>query len=277
MKPFEQLMETAKFLQAKCQLTPRLGFILGSGLSSFGEMIEVKHRIAYADIPHFCPPTVEGHPGQLLIGFLEGVPVVAMQGRIHAYEGHSSEEVVFPVRTLALLGVQILTITNAAGGLLPKMKPGDFMIIKDQINLSGSNPLSGPNIAELGPRFVDMTDVFEKKLRGILKKSCLKIKARHHEGVYVGVPGPSYETAAEIKSFQKMGGGSVGMSTVAEVIAARHAGMRIVGMSCITNLGTGISKAKLSHDDVKETAAKVEKRFAAILKDFTRALKSELK
>lgn len=277
MKTHDRLLETAKYIKSKSKVEPKLGFVLGSGLSFFGSTIKVAHRFPYAELPNFCPPTVEGHPGELIIGHLEGVPVAALSGRLHAYEGHSFQDVVFPVRTLAVLGIQALCVTNAAGGLKATMKPGELMIIKDQINLTGQNPLVGPNVSELGPRFSDMTDVYDKNLRGLLKKSLVKAKVRHSEGVYIGVLGPSFETAAEIKFFAKVGGGAVGMSTVAEVIAARHAGVRIVGLSCITNLGTGLSKHKLSHHDVKETAEKVEKGFAAALTHFTKLVAPELK
>lgn len=277
MKIHDRLLETAGFIKSKSKIEPKVGFVLGSGLSFFGGTIDVAHRFPYAELPNFCPPTVEGHPGELILGHLEGVPVAALSGRLHAYEGHSFQDVVFPVRTLAMIGVQILCVTNAAGGLRATMKPGELMIIKDQINLTGQNPLAGPNVSELGPRFSDMTDVFDKKLRGLLKKSLVKSKVRHSEGVYIGVLGPSFETAAEIKYFAKIGGSAVGMSTVAEVIAARHAGMRIAGLSCITNLGTGLSKHKLSHHDVKETAEKVERGFAATLTHFTKQLASEIK
>lgn len=276
MKTYQQLQETVKFLKAGMKVQPKVGFVLGSGLAFFGDLLDVAHVWKFSEIPHFYPPTVEGHPGRLLIGHLEGVPVAVLQGRLHAYEGHSFQEVVYPVRTLKMLGVEILTVTNAAGGLMPKMKSGDFMLINDHINLTGDNPLLGPNVAELGPRFVDMTDLYDAKLRKLLKKSLTKNKARHHEGVYGGLLGPTFETAAEIKYLAKIGIGAVGMSTVAEVIAARHAGMRIAGLSCITNLGTGLSKHTLSHDDVKETAAKVEKSFAAVLRDFTKALAAEI-
>ena len=248
----------------------------GSGLSSFGNLVKTDAKIAFGDIPHFSPSTVEGHPGQLLLGHLEGVPVVVMQGRIHAYEGHSWQDVVFPIQVMAQLGAEALVVTNAAGGMMKKMKAGDLMIIKDHINLTGGNPLVGPNISELGVRFVDMTDPYEKKLRALLKKSLMKRKARHHEGVYVGLLGPTYETVSEVKHLQKIGGHAVGMSTVAEVIAARHAGLRVVGLSCITNLSTGLSKTKLTHDDVKETSARVEKTFCAVLSDFTQVLAAEL-
>lgn len=275
-KYYDRLTEAAKFLKSKCSVEPKAGFVLGSGLAFFGDMIEVAHQFKFGDIPGFCPTTVEGHPGQLLIGHLEGVPVAVLQGRLHAYEGHSFADVVFPIRTLAMLGVKILTVTNASGGLNAKRKPGDLMLIRDHINLTGSNPLLGPNLAELGPRFPDMTELYDRKLSALLKKALVRRKARHYEGVYCGVLGPSYETAAEIRYLQKIGGGAVGMSTVAEVIAARHSGLRVAGLSCITNLGTGLSKTKLSHSDVKAEAEKVEKTFAEVLKEYTRSLKSEL-
>jgi purine-nucleoside phosphorylase len=276
MKPYDRLLETSKFLKSTCKVEPKLGFILGSGLSSFAKMIDVAQAWKFGEIPNFFPPSVEGHAGELLVGHLEGVPVAVLAGRLHAYEGHSFQNVVFPVRTMALLGVKTLVVTNASGGLNPKMKPGDFMIIKDHINLTGNNPLIGTNIAELGPRFVDMTDLYDTTLRKQLKKALTKYKVKHHEGIYGGLLGPTFETAAEIKYLQKIGCSAVGMSTVSEVIAARHAGLKIVGLACITNLGTGLSKHKLSHDDVKENATRVEKNFASVLKEFTRSVKSDL-
>lgn len=272
----EQLVESAKFLSAP-KIKPKVGFVLGSGLSFFGRSIDVSAQWSFAEIPHFCPPSVTGHPGQLLFGRLSGVPVAVLQGRLHAYEGHSFQDVVFPVRLLSQLGVQILIVTNAAGGLLPKMKPGDFMLINDQINLTGNNPLIGPNVAELGERFTDMTEAYDPRLRQLMKKVLRKQRVRYHEGVYCGVLGPSYETAAEIRFLKKIGGGAVGMSTVAEVIAARHAGMRVAGLSCITNLGTGLSRHKLSHEEVKTVANQVEESFSAVLRDFTLCLAEEVK
>lgn len=271
----KQLQESAQYLKSKTKLRPRLGFVLGSGLSGFAREVTVDVEIPFSHIPHFATSSVEGHPGKLVIGTLAGIPVAVLLGRLHAYEGLTFQQVVFPVRTLAALGIQTLVLTNAAGGLNEKMRPGDFMIIKDQINFTGDSPLRGPNLS-LGPRFVDMTEPFDKSLRIALKAALKSVKARTHEGVYVGVLGPTYETAAEIKMFGKWGGGAVGMSTVAEVIAARHAGLRIAGLSCITNLGTGLSKHKLSHADVKETAAKVELKFARALVLFTEKIKSSL-
>ena len=269
------LQESSAFLNSKTKLRPRLGFVLGSGLSGFAKEVKADVEIPFAQIPHFAVSSVEGHPGKLVIGSLACVSVAVLLGRLHAYEGLDFQQVIFPVRTLAAFGVKTLVVTNAAGGLQAKMKPGDFMVIRDQINFTGDNPLRGSNLA-VGPRFVDMTEPFDKKLRLHLKDALKKVKARTHEGVYIGVLGPTYETAAEIKMFGKFGGGSVGMSTVAEVIAARHAGLRVVGLSCITNLGTGLSKVKLTHEDVKQAAAAMESKFARALVLFTEKIKSDL-
>lgn len=263
-----QLKETVEFIKKRSTLVPQLGFILGSGLGGFAKEVEANAEIPFEDIPHFCPPTVEGHPGKLILGTLKGVRVAVLQGRLHAYEGLNWDQVIYPTRTLAALGVKTLLLTNAAGGLKKQMRPGDFMVIKDILNMTGSNPLRGPNW-DYGPRFVDMTEPFDRKLSQILKSAVKKQSPRVHEGVYVGVMGPTYETAAEIQFYGKMGGGSVGMSTVAEVMAARHANMKVVGLSCITNLGTGLSKVKLSHEEVKEVALKVESKFTKALIDFT--------
>jgi purine-nucleoside phosphorylase len=271
----KQLKETTDFIAKRASLKPTLGFILGSGLGGFAKEVTAVAEIPFKDIPHFCPVTVEGHSGKLILGTLQGVNVAVLQGRLHAYEGLSWDQVIYPTRTLAALGVKTVVITNAAGGLQKKMKAGDFMVLKDIINMTGGNPLRGPNW-NYGPRFVDMTEPFDKKLSAVLKASLKKQSPRVHEGVYVGVMGPTYETAAEIAFYGKMGGGTVGMSTVAEVIAARHAGMKIAGVSCVTNLGTGLSKVKLSHEEVKEVAEKVEGKFARALKDFTAKAKSLL-
>lgn len=271
----KQLQETVEFIKKRGAIKPSIGFVLGSGLGAFAKEVSAVAEIPFKDIPHFCPVTVEGHSGKLVIGTLAGVNVAVLQGRLHAYEGLSWDQVIYPVRTLAALGVKTLVVTNAAGGLKKTMKAGDFMVINDIINMTGDNPLRGPNW-NYGPRFVDMTEPFDKKLIAPLKAALKKQKARVSEGVYVGVMGPTYETAAEINFYCKIGGGSVGMSTVAEVIAARHAGMKVVGLSCITNLGTGLSKVKLSHEEVKEVAQRVEDKFSRALVEFTGKVKSML-
>lgn len=259
------LNEGLAFLQKQISIKPKVGIILGSGLASFVDNVVDPVNIPYEKVPNMVRSTVEGHPGQFVFGKVHNTEVAVMQGRLHAYEGYEFSKVIFPVRLMKLLGVETLIITNASGGLLDGMKPGDFMVIRDQINLTGTNPLIGPNISELGPRFTDMTEPFDKTLSDRLLSLTKKIHGRAFEGVYMGVLGPSFETAAEIRYFRQIGGGAVGMSTVAEVFVARHMGMRVCGLSCITNLGTGLSKDKLSHDDVKHVAGLVEKSFAQII------------
>lgn len=271
----QKLQETVAFVGRKSKLRPRLGFVLGSGLAAFADQVKNRAEFSFAQIPHFAKASVEGHPGKLILGQIENVDVAVMQGRLHAYEGHSFDDVMYPVRTLATLGVKTVVVTNAAGGLKKTLKPGDFMVIKDHINLTGQNPLRGANWGQ-GPRFVDMTEPYDKKLSQILKASLRAQKARVFEGVYVGVMGPTYETAAEIQFYAKIGGGAVGMSTVADVIAARHAGLKVAGLSCITNLGTGLSRTKLSHEEVKSVAQRVEATFAGALIDFVKKIKNDL-
>lgn len=270
-----QLEQTIDFICRRSKLKPKLGFVLGSGLSGFAKHVQIEAEFTFKELPHFAPSHVEGHPGKLLLGHLEGVPVAILAGRLHAYEGHALAQVIFPVRTLAKLGVNTLVVTNAAGGLKRTMKGGDLMIIDDHINFSGENALRGPNW-EGGARFVDMTDAYDLDLSALLAKSLRKEKVRHTRGVYVGVMGPTYETAAEIRMYAKLGGSAVGMSTVADVIAARHAGVRVCGISCITNLGTGLHKTKLTHEEVKEVASRVEERFTRTLVTFTRLVKPSL-
>jgi purine-nucleoside phosphorylase len=270
-----KLEETIQYIRARSTLRAKIGFVLGSGLSGFASQVEADCEIPYKEIPHFAPSTVEGHPGKLVLGNLEGIPVVLMLGRLHAYEGLTFQQVVYPIRALASLGTEFLTVTNAAGGLNKKMRAGDFMLIRDQMNFTGDNPLRGPNWAG-GPRFVDMTEPYDSVLTRQLKAALVKEKVRHHEGVYVGVLGPAYETAAEIRFYARCGGGAVGMSTVAEVIAARHAGLRVAGLSCITNLGTGLSKSRLNHEEVKEAAQEAEARFNRVLVRYTKSLKTML-
>ena len=260
--------QTVAFIRKQTKISPQVGVTLGSGLASFGNTIEVDAEILFADLPHFPPPTVEGHPGKLILGKVDDQPVAVLQGRIHYYEGHDPEAVMFSTRVLGQLGIKCLILTNAAGGLQPKMKPGDFMVITDHINLMGYNPLRGPNVDEWGPRFPDMTQVYSPRLREKLIVLLNKLNVSFHEGIYCGVSGPTYETPAEVRYLAQIGGGAVGMSTVPEAIAARHMGVEVVGISCITNLGSGLSPTPLTHDEVKETAAKVEVTFCQFLKDF---------
>lgn len=265
---FSHLNEAVTFIQSKCATTPEVGLTLGSGLANFAQKVDVEFKIPFSEIPHFSPSRVVGHPGQLIIGRLNGKSVAVLQGRIHFYEGHSMQQVVFPTRVLGRLGVKTHIVTNAAGGIDPKMTPGHLMIISDHINLTGDNPLRGENLDELGPRFPDMTHPYDTSLMASLEGLMKKYNVNSSQGVYCGVAGPTYETAAEVKYLQKIGGKAVGMSTVPEVIAARHMGLRVAGISCITNLATGISQEKISHDDVTLAAKRVEAQFTDVLVDF---------
>ena len=268
----DKLQETVSYLRSKTSLKPKIGIVLGSGLGAFVKDVEIEATIPYKDIPNFMPPTVEGHSGNLIFGKVNSQPIVILQGRNHYYEGHSMETVVFPTRTLAVLGIETLVLTNSAGGFGEKMQAGDFMIIEDHINLMGTNPLMGPNIKELGPRFPDMTEAYDKKLINVMEQLLLKQGSRFHKGVYCGVSGPTYETPAEVRYLKLIGGTAVGMSTVPETIAANHLGLRVAALSCITNLAAGISSQKLSHDEVTETAKRVESEFTSFLKEFVSSI-----
>jgi purine-nucleoside phosphorylase len=265
---FRKLQETVDYIRSKANAKPRVGIILGSGLGAFVKELTEQTVIPFSDIPHFIPPTVEGHSGNLIFGNVAKVPVVVLQGRIHYYEGHSMETVVYPTRTLAMLGCEVLILTNSAGGFGDTMQAGDFMIIEDHINLMGINPLMGPNITELGPRFPDMTEAYDRSLIAKMETVFNGLDLKYHKGIYCGVSGPTYETPAEVRYLKLMGGKAVGMSTVPETIAANHLGLRVAALSCITNLAAGISRRKLSHDEVTETAKKVEVSFTTFLKTF---------
>jgi purine-nucleoside phosphorylase len=264
----EKLQESVSFIRSRCSTKPRIGVILGSGLGAFVKDLEIESTLSFKDIPHFMPPTVEGHTGNLIFGRVGSNSVVVLQGRNHYYEGHNMETVVFPTRTLALLGIEILILTNSAGGFGDTMQAGDFMIIEDHINLMGTNPLMGPNIKELGPRFPDMTEAYDKQLTTQMEDVLQKQGTRFHKGIYCGVSGPTYETPAEVRYLKMIGGKAVGMSTVPESIAANHLGLRVAALSCITNLAAGISNRKLSHSEVTDTAKKVEMQFTSFLKEF---------
>lgn len=245
-------------------LAPRVGVVLGSGLAAFGNAIESATRIPYADIPHFPRPTAEGHKGELVLGEVAGVPVAVMSGRVHFYEGYSEPQVVYPVRVLGRLGVSTVILTNAAGAVNKSYRPGDFMVLTDHLNLTGRNPLMGPNDPELGPRFPDMSQPYDHELRRLVVAGFRKVDATLHEGVYVGLLGPSYETPAEIAMFRLSGADAVGMSTVLETIAARHMGLRVIGISCITNAASDHGET-LSHASVLEEGRKAEGKFVAAL------------
>lgn len=267
----ESLESSVAYIRAICppsKLKPRIAMVLGSGLGSFVNQVDIEAAIPYTDIPGFIPPSVDGHKGRLILGHVKGVPVVVLQGRIHFYEGHAMSTVAHPVRTAALLGCEAVMLTNSAGGLDPSMRPGDLMIIDDHINLMGDNPLKGPNIEAFGPRFPDMTEAYDRKLSAKMNEVLLAMNTKFFRGVYCGVSGPTYETPAEVRYLQLLGGKAVGMSTVPETIAANHLGLRVCALSCITNLAAGLSQNKLSHEEVTETARAVEAKFGQFLVEF---------
>lgn len=247
---------------------PKLGIILGSGLGAFADSLERSIAIDYRELPDFPTSSVHGHAGRLVLGYRGATPIVAMQGRVHFYEGYAPWQVAFPARVLGRLGIKHLTVTNAAGGINAGFKVGDLMAITDHLNLSGFNPLIGKNVEALGPRFPDMSHAYTPAALEVLRGSAQAEKVSLREGVYVSLSGPSYETPAEIRMLRTLGGDAVGMSTVPEVIVAAHMGIQVTGISCITNLAAGISKHKLSHDEVSETANLVTGTFQRLLGRF---------
>jgi purine-nucleoside phosphorylase len=265
MDLFDCIMEAVDFIRKKSPAAPQVGVVLGSGLGAFADSVSDKTVIPFAEIPHFKATGVAGHAGRLVLGKVGPVSVAVQQGRIHYYEGHDLGDVVFPVRVLAKLGVRSLILTNAAGGTNPAWKPGDLMVIRDHINLTGVNPLRGPNDERLGPRFPDMSTAYDPSFREIIAAAMAEIGLEPHTGVYAGLCGPSYETPAEIRMLVALGADAVGMSTVAEAICARQMGLRLAGISCITNLAAGISAQPLSHQEVTETGARVTGDFIRLL------------
>ncbi len=253
---------------------PSVGLILGSGLGPFADRFENRVAIDYRDIPHFPVSGVEGHAGRLVLGRAGGVDCVAMQGRVHYYEGHDLGTVTFPARALIHLGARTLIVTNAAGGIADRFDIGTLMLIRDHLNLFGANPLRGHNDKRLGPRFPDLTAAYAPALRSLAHRAAAAIDLTLEEGVYAGLAGPSYETPAEIEMLRRLGGDAVGMSTVPEVIVANHMGARVLGISCITNMAAGTGP-ELSHDDVTETAKLVESTFISLLTGILRQLATE--
>jgi purine-nucleoside phosphorylase len=246
--------------------SPYVALVLGSGPGIFADSLSTKRVIPYAEITGMPVSNVVGHAGNLVIGEVGGMPVVAMQGRVHLYEGHSAAEVVFGVRLMRHLGASTLVITNAAGGCGESLSAGDLMVIDDHINFTGTSCLLGPNEAELGTRFPDMSEAYDRSLRGLADEVANAQGFSLAHGVYAGLLGPSYETPAEVRMMCRLGADAVGMSTVLEVIAAKHMGMRVLGVSCVTNLAAGISAAPLSHDEVTETATRVRTKFEGLLR-----------
>ncbi|MEK3743358.1 purine-nucleoside phosphorylase [Brevibacillus sp. FSL K6-0770] len=259
------LHEAVAFIEPKLSEKPTIGLVLGSGLGVLADEIENPVVIPYHEIPGFTVSTVVGHKGQLVIGKLQGKQVVAMQGRFHFYEGHGLDAVVFPIRVMKLLGVETIIVTNAAGGINEGYDPGDLMLISDHLNMTFRNPLIGPNDDELGARFPDMSEAYSKELRQLARQVASEQGIKLREGVYVGLLGPSYETPAEIRMLRQLGGDAVGMSTVPEVIVARHMKVKVLGISCISNMAAGILEQPLSHDEVMETTEKVKAQFLALV------------
>jgi len=256
----------AKFILKKSKLRPKIALVLGSGLGGFADEFAGAVKIPYAKIPHFPRSTAIGHAGQLIIGKVGDTDVVGMQGRVHLYEEYSAKEVSFPVRVFARMGVKAIVLTNAAGGINKELTQGRLVVISDHINLQGVNPLCGPNDEHFGPRFPDMTEAYDKQFRALALAEGRRLGIDLGQGVYAALPGPSYETPAEIRYLRAIGADLVGMSTVPEVIAARHGGIRVLGISCVTNTAAGVVDRPLDHDDVLRIAERVQDQFIGLLR-----------
>jgi purine-nucleoside phosphorylase len=265
MQTKQMIEEAAAYIAALTPHKPEIGLILGSGLGVIGDEVEEGVTIPYGDIPHFPVSTVEGHAGELVVGRLQGRVVALMRGRFHMYEGYEPERTALPVRVMKQLGARSLLVTNAAGGINLDFASGNLMLISDHLNLTGRNPLVGPNDNALGIRFPDMSDAYSRRLRAIAKETAAELGVTLREGVYAGLLGPNYETPAEIRMLRVLGADAVGMSTVPEVIVARHAGMEVVGISCISNMAAGILDQPLSHEEVMETTERVKSQFVSLV------------
>lgn len=265
MMVLQRIEEASDYIKSRVDINPAVGLILGSGLGDMANRIENKIIIRYEDIPHFPKSTVQGHAGQFVFGEYQGKAVVMMQGRFHYYEGNAMESIAMPVYVMKLLGVENLIVTNAAGGVNTSFKPSDLMVITDHINFSGSNPLFGENFEEIGPRFPDMSEAYNKKLMEVAFKCAAEEAISLQKGVYMMFTGPTYETPAEIRMARVLGADAVGMSTVPEVIAANHCGIKVLGISCITNMAAGILEQPLSHKEVIETSNQVKESFTGLV------------
>jgi purine-nucleoside phosphorylase len=266
----------ATFLLSQTPLRPNIGLVLGSGLGAFADELTDSIRVHYSQIPSFPRSTAVGHPGQLVIGKAANVPVAVMQGRVHLYEGYSASEVAFPTRVLGRMGARALILTNAAGGINLEYKQGALVVLSDHINLQGTNPLLGPNDERFGARFPDMTQAYYKPYRALALEAARKLGKTVHEGVYAALLGPSYETPAEIRYLRTIGADLVGMSTVPEVIVARQMGIKILAISCVTNMAAGILDKPLNHEEVLETGARVQGDFVALLRAVLPGIAKEL-
>jgi len=262
---YDQTSQAAQFIGERTNLRPTIAIVLGSGLGGFASRIENAVAISYGEIPNFPQSTAPGHSGRLLLGTLNAIPIAVMQGRVHAYEGYASSQVAFPTRVLARFGVRTLIMTNAAGGIRTTFKEGQFVLISDHINLSGQNAAIGQNDERFGHRFFDMGDAYSRRLRALARNAAGAEGVALEEGVYLSVLGPSYETPAEIRAFRTLGADLVGMSTVQETIAARHMGVEVLGISCVTNMAAGIKQEALTAEEVIETGRQVEQQLARLL------------
>lgn len=262
---YEKLVRCYESVKAKVDFVPEIALVLGSGLGNYGESIEIVQTLGYDEIEGFPVSTVPGHKGRFLFGYVQGVPVVCMQGRVHYYEGYSMSDVVLPARLMGMLGAKVLFLTNAAGGINYDFAPGDLMLITDHIMNFVPSPLIGPNLDELGPRFPDMSNVYKKELQEVLRATAKELGISLQEGVYIQLSGPNYETPQEIKMCRVLGADAAGMSTAAEAVAANHMGVKVCGISCISNMAAGILDQPLSHEEVQETADKVADTFQRLV------------
>jgi purine-nucleoside phosphorylase len=258
------MIETINFIKSKTDVQPKVGIVLGSGLGDIANKIFTKDIIAYKDIPNFIAPTIEGHKGNLIFGYIDNIPVVLMQGRNHYYEGYTMKQITYPIKVMKELGVDTLITSNATGGLNPSFRVGDIMLVNDHINLMGDNPLKGPNDSS-GPRFLDVTNAYDSELRNLAKMFCMNNDIRCSEGVLVAISGPNYESPAEYKFMKIIGGDAVGMSTIPEVLVARHCGMKVFSMSLITNLNTIENKIEINHDDVQTIANQSAQKMGSLI------------
>jgi len=263
---FERAEHAARFIRARAEADVRVALVLGSGLGAFADELEDAVAVPYDEVPGFARPTVEGHAGRLVVGKVGGVGVAAMQGRFHFYEGYTLEEVTFPVRVLSLLGAKSLVVTNAAGGLNNSYEQGSLVLISDHLNLMGTNPLLGPNDPRFGPRFPDMTEVYDREYQDAAITEAREMGLELRRGIYAALTGPSYETPAEIRMLRLLGADAVGMSTVPEAIVARQMSMRVLGLSCITNMAAGVLDKPINHEEVIETGERVRETFAELLR-----------
>lgn len=267
-----KIMESVNYIENKLKFKPEIGVILGSGLGDMADSVEERTVIKYSEVPNLPVSTVQGHAGQFVVGKLNGKNVIMMQGRFHFYEGYEIQDVVLPIYIMKNLGVKSIMVTNAAGGANTSYNPGDLMIIKDHINFCGHNPLIGKNDDKIGPRFPDMSEAYSKEYIKLAKEVSKELGLKMQEGVYMMFSGPTYETPAEVRMARMLGADAVGMSTVPEVISANHCGLKVLGISCITNMAAGVLDQPLNHEEVIETSARVKKDFVALVKEIIKRM-----